>query len=41
MKMVRGKICERYKDKIEYLYTPEAKDICNKMNKEAVSRFKG
>ncbi|MCK4663097.1 MAG: AMP-binding protein [Bacteroidales bacterium] len=39
MKMVRGKITEFYKEKIDYLYTPEAKNICNKLNIEAISRF--
>lgn len=32
LKMVRGKISQRYANKIKYLYTPEAKDICNKEN---------
>ncbi len=40
LKMVRNKIAERYKDLIEYLYTPEAKDICNPRNKAMISRFK-
>jgi long-chain acyl-CoA synthetase len=37
LKMVRGKIVERYKDLIEYLYTPEAKDICNNRNMDVVN----
>ncbi|HJX72136.1 MAG TPA: hypothetical protein VJ346_09295, partial [Bacteroidales bacterium] len=37
MKMVRGKITETYSDLIEYLYTPEAKNICSKKNIEAIS----
>jgi len=32
MKIVRGKITERYQELIQYLYTPEAKDICNSKN---------
>jgi long-chain acyl-CoA synthetase len=32
LKMVRSKITERYKGLIEYLYTPEAKNICNSEN---------
>ena len=40
MKMVRSKIVKRYSELIEYLYTPEARDICNPRNKEAVSRFR-
>ncbi len=35
MKMVRGKIIEKYKERIDYFYTPEAKDICNAKNVEA------
>ena len=31
-KMVRAKIVERHKDKIDYLYTPEAKNIVNPRN---------
>jgi len=41
LKMVRGKICKHYKDLIEFLYTPEAKDICNSWNKATISKFKG
>ena len=37
MKMVRGKITERYKDLIKFLYTPEAKNICNNRNREVIS----
>ena len=32
MKIVRGKITERYAEKINFLYTPESKDICNYQN---------
>ena len=32
MKMVRGKITERYKDRLEYLYTSEGKNIINDKN---------
>lgn len=32
MKMVRGKIEERYKDRLEYLYTSEGKNIINDKN---------
>ena len=32
MKMVRGKIEERYKDRLEYLYTSEGKNIINEKN---------
>ena len=37
LKMVRGKITDHYKSTIDYLYTPEAKDICNTNNKERIS----
>ncbi len=36
MKMVRGKITEKYKSRIDYLYSPEAKDILNEKNLEAI-----
>ena len=36
MKMVRGKIEERYKDRLAYLYTPEGKNIINPDNLEAL-----
>jgi long-chain acyl-CoA synthetase len=39
MKIVRNKITERYKDRIQYLYTPEAKDIYNKQNMEVIKQF--
>jgi long-chain acyl-CoA synthetase len=39
MKMVRGRIEAHYGSRIEYLYTPEAKDIVNPQNLTIVSRF--
>ncbi|MHC1704004.1 MAG: long-chain fatty acid--CoA ligase [Tenuifilaceae bacterium] len=36
MKVVRGKVEERYKDRIEHLYTPEGKNILNQKNREIV-----
>lgn len=39
MKIVRNKITDRYKDLIQYLYTPEAKDICNKKNMEVIKQL--
>ena len=36
MKMVRPKIEKHYKDRIEYMYTPEGKKIDNKKNKDAI-----
>jgi hypothetical protein len=39
--MVRGKIVERYKDTIDYLYTPEAKIIVNQRNIDAIKKILG
>ncbi|MFH2096132.1 MAG: AMP-binding protein, partial [Bacteroidota bacterium] len=39
MKMVRNRITHRYQSKIDFLFTPEGKDICNRENMEAVGRF--
>ena len=39
MKMVRGKITEYYMKRIEYLYTPEAKDIKNAQNLESLRKL--
>jgi long-chain acyl-CoA synthetase len=39
LKMVRGKITERYKGLIEYLYTPEAKNICNPENIKTIRKL--
>jgi long-chain acyl-CoA synthetase len=40
-KAVRGKIVEYHKDKIKYLYTPEAKSIINPKNMEALKKLFG
>lgn len=39
MKMVRGKITDHYMKRIEYMYTPEAKDIKNAQNLEALRKL--
>ncbi|MFC2135723.1 AMP-dependent synthetase/ligase [Bacteroidota bacterium] len=39
MKMVRPKIVKYYQNRIDYLYTPEAKDICNHQNTTIISRL--
>jgi len=39
LKMVRGKIMEAYQERIDYLYSPDAKDVCNVLNLEAINRF--
>ncbi len=38
-KMVRGRIAEFYKNRIDYLFTPEGKDICNPQNMTIISRL--
>ncbi len=40
LKIVRGKIMEKYNDLIEYLYTPDAKAITNERNIEEVEKMK-
>jgi hypothetical protein len=37
--MVRTKITERHRDTIDYLYTPEAKNIVNQRNLAALKRI--
>jgi len=39
LKMVRGRIKEYYQDRLDHLFTPEAKEICNHQNKTIVARF--
>lgn len=39
MKMVRGKITERYSKELEFLFTPEAKNIENGINLEAIKKW--
>lgn len=39
MKMVRPKISEHYKELLEYLYTPEAKNIVNPKNIESIRKL--
>jgi len=40
MKIVRGKIMEKYQDLIDYLYTPDAKIVTNDRNIEEVEKMK-
>jgi long-chain acyl-CoA synthetase len=40
MKIVRGKIMDKYMDLIEYLYTPNAKDVSNERNIEEIEKMK-
>jgi len=40
MKIVRGKIMEKYEDLIDYLYTSEAKIVTNERNIEEVEKMK-
>jgi long-chain acyl-CoA synthetase len=39
LKMVRGKIIEFYKDRIDFLFTTEGKDICNHQNRIIIQRM--
>jgi long-chain acyl-CoA synthetase len=39
LKMVRGRITEYYKDRIEYMFTAEGKDACNYQNKIIMKRL--
>ena len=39
LKIVRRRICEFYKDRIEYLFTPEGKTIFNHRNMTIISRL--
>jgi long-chain acyl-CoA synthetase len=39
LKMVRSKITDKFKELIEYLYTPEAKNICNPENIKAIRKI--
>ncbi len=39
LKMVRGKIADFYRSRLDYLFTPGAKDICNPQNRTIVSRW--
>ncbi|HYW96610.1 MAG TPA: AMP-binding protein, partial [Bacteroidales bacterium] len=41
MKMVRGVITETYQDYIDFLYTPEAKNVLNDRNREAMKTLLG
>ena len=40
MKIVRGKIMDRYQNVIDYLYTPDAKDVTNERNIEEIEKMK-
>jgi len=39
MKMVRGRIVEFHKNRIDFLYTPEGKEICNHQNRTIIKRL--
>lgn len=39
VKVVRGKVIEKYQDLVDFLYTPAAKAISNERNMEAVERM--
>jgi long-chain acyl-CoA synthetase len=39
LKMVRGKITEFYRDRIDYLFTADGKDFCNPQNRMIIKRM--
>lgn len=39
MKMVRGKITEYFKSEMEYIYTPESKEITNNRNADSIKKW--
>ncbi|MCF8393063.1 MAG: AMP-binding protein, partial [Melioribacteraceae bacterium] len=39
LKMVRGRITEYYQSRIDFLFTPEARDICNHQNMNIISKL--
>jgi len=39
LKMVRGKIADFYRDRIDYLFTPQGKDVCNSQNRKIIKRL--
>ncbi len=39
LKMVRGRITEFYKNRMDFLFTPEGKDVCNHQNRTIVRRL--
>jgi len=39
MKMVRGRIADYYRSRLDHLFTPEAKDIVNPRNRAIISRL--
>jgi long-chain acyl-CoA synthetase len=39
MKMVRGKINDYFSEELNFLYTPEAKNIINRRNQEAMKKW--
>ncbi len=40
LKMVRGKITDFYRDRIDYLFTGAGKEICNQQNRVIIKRMK-
>ena len=40
MKIVRGKVMEKYQELIDYLYTSDAKDVANERNLEEIEKMK-
>ena len=40
MKIIRGKVTDKYEDLIDFLYTPSAKVVTNEMNVESLEKMK-
>jgi long-chain acyl-CoA synthetase len=38
-KLVRGKVLDKYKDLLAFLYTPESKNILNERNRKAMAKM--
>jgi long-chain acyl-CoA synthetase len=39
LKMVRGQIVSRYRDRLDQLFTPQGRDICNPANRAVIERW--
>lgn len=39
LKVVRGKVEEHFRERIDYVYTPEGRELCNPRNLESLRRL--
>jgi hypothetical protein len=39
LKMVRGQIVIRHRDRLDQLFTPQGRDICNPVNRAIIERL--